>query len=387
MRNPLLIILPLLILCSHAFAYDRLVEKQVFSMKSFKTESGKEIRDLKVGYETYGTLNERKDNVILIEHFFLGKGHAAGKYKPEDKSAGFWDAIIGSGKAIDTDKFFVIASDTLVNVNAKDPNTVTTGPASIDPATGRPYGMSFPIVTIRDFVNVQKALLDSLGITKLRAVMGPSSGSVQALTWAVTYPEAVERVIGVIPGDIDCNPFAIQALNLWMSPILMDPKWNGGDYYGREEPLDGIRLSIKQVIFSTYHYDWASAKFGRAWAAADKDPAQSFQNKYQIESWVDTLVGAFEKLYDANSILYHAKAVQLWSIKDELRKIKARVLLVPSKKDLLAFRDYSRNTERELKAAGVPVEVFELDGGTGHFDGIGSITQAEGAIRKFLERP
>ncbi|MCM2322496.1 MAG: homoserine O-acetyltransferase [Oligoflexia bacterium] len=367
-----------------ADAYDTLVEKKVFNLKTFTTESGKTLRDVRVGYETYGKLNEKKDNAILIAHFFLGKGHAAGKYKAEDRAPGFWDAIIGSGKAIDTDRYFVIASDTLVNINVKDPNTVTTGPASLNPDTGKPYGMSFPIVTIGDFVTVQKALIDSLGITKLKAVMGPSSGSVQALTWAAAYPDQVERVIGVIPGDISCNPYAIEALNLWVSPILMDPKWNNGDYYGREEPIDGIRLAIKQVVFNTYHYDWANKTFGRKWAAPDKDPAASFANKYQIEAWVDGLVGAFEKLYDANSILYHAKAVQLWSLEDQVKKIKAKVLLIPSKKDLLAFRDYSRNTEKALRAAKVPVQVFELDGGTGHFDGIGSITQAEAVIRKFL---
>src|SRR4029453_8234194 len=137
------------------------------------------MKNVRVGYETYGTLNGVGDNVILICHFYSGNSHAAGKYKAGDAAPGYWDAIIGAGKPIDTDKFFVVSSDTLANLNVKDPNTITTGPASINPDTGKPYAMSFPIVTIRDFVNVQKALLDSLGVKTLHAVMGASMGALR----------------------------------------------------------------------------------------------------------------------------------------------------------------------------------------------------------------
>ena len=157
-------------LSTPAGAYDGLVEKKTFSMPSYTTVNGATIKNVTVGYESYGSLNAARDNVILVAHFFSGNSHAAGKYAAADPAAGYWDAIIGSGKPIDTDRFFVISSDTLVNLNVKDGKTVTTGPASINPDTGKPYGMSFPIVTIRDFVNVQKALLDSLGIKKLHAV-------------------------------------------------------------------------------------------------------------------------------------------------------------------------------------------------------------------------
>jgi homoserine O-acetyltransferase/O-succinyltransferase len=146
-----------------AVAYDGVVEKKTFAMPAYTTINGATITDVKVGYETYGTLNVARDNVVLIAHFFSGNSHAAGKYAASDAAPGYWDAIIGAGRPIDTDRFFVISSDTLVNLNTKDGKTVTTGPASVNPDTGKPYGMSFPIVTIRDFVNVQKALLDSLG--------------------------------------------------------------------------------------------------------------------------------------------------------------------------------------------------------------------------------
>ena len=128
-------------LAPHALAYDGIAKKEVFTLPSYTTVSGKTLKNVRVGYESYGTLNAAKDNVVLICHFFTGTSHAAGKYKPEDTAPGYWDPIIGAGKAIDTDKYFVISSDTLLNVNIKDPNVATTGPSTIDPDTGKPYGM------------------------------------------------------------------------------------------------------------------------------------------------------------------------------------------------------------------------------------------------------
>ncbi len=153
---------------------DLIVEKKTFELPSYTTVGGKTIKDVKVGWQAAGTLNADRSNAILITHFFSGTSHAFGKYKAEDKVAGYWDAIIGPGKVIDTNKYYVISSDTLVNLNTGLPNVVTTGPASIDPDTGKRYGMSFPVVSMRDFVNVQKALVESLGIRRLKAVMGAS---------------------------------------------------------------------------------------------------------------------------------------------------------------------------------------------------------------------
>ena len=158
-----------------------LTSKERFSMPSYTTVGGRTIKSLQVGWESYGELNQAKDNVILITHYFSANSHAAGKYHPEDAAPGYWDAIIGPGKAIDTNQYFVISVDSLANLNANDPNVITTGPASINPDTGKPYGLDFPVVTIKDFVNVQKAVLESLGIRKLHAVIGPSMGSMQAL--------------------------------------------------------------------------------------------------------------------------------------------------------------------------------------------------------------
>ena len=220
----LLLLAAAAILALPAAAFDGLVKKEVFTMPTYTTVNGKTIKNVRVGYESYGTLNAAKDNVVLICHFFTGTSHAAGKYKTEDAAPGYWDAIIGAGKAIDTDKYFVISIDTLLNVNTKDPNVTTTGPSTINPDTGKPYGMTFPVVSFRDFVNVQKALLDSLGIKKLVAVAGPSGGGIQATEWAAAYPDMVERVIAVIAPGLEIDGFGVGMLNLWSMPITMDPQ-------------------------------------------------------------------------------------------------------------------------------------------------------------------
>src|SRR5512134_1283210 len=164
-----------------------LTEKKFFTLPQYTTAGGKAIKSVRVGYETYGKLNAAGDNAVFIAHFFSGTSHAAGRYKPDEKAAGYWDAIIGPGKAIDTDKYFVVSADTLVNLNVKSPLVGTVGPATINPDTGKPYGSSFPVVSMKDSVRVHKALLDSLGVKRLQAVAGASGGAIQTMEWAVEY--------------------------------------------------------------------------------------------------------------------------------------------------------------------------------------------------------
>ena len=379
----------LLLATAPTWAYDGIVDKKTFSIAAYTTVGGTTIKNVRVGYETYGTLNAGKDNVILVAHFYSGNSHAAGRYTETDPTPGYWDAVIGSGKPVDTDRFLVVSSDTLVNLNVKDPKTITTGPASINPDTGRPYGMSFPIVTMRDFVNVQKALLDSLGVKKLHAVMGASMGAIQSFEWAAAYPDVVERIVPVI-GAAELNAYGIGWLNVWAAPIMLDPRWKGGDYYGKEEPVEGLALALKTVTLHARHYGWASSAFGRKWAAADRDPAKSWDNKFAIEETLDKIALARARVSDANSFLYLAKANQLFvtghrgSLEEGLRDVRANVLLVPAKSDLLLFPDYSRQVAEILKKQGKPVQYFEIEGEGGHLDGVVSIAKAGEVIRKFL---
>lgn len=367
------------------FAYDGIVEKQVFEMPAYTTVGGKTIKNLRVGWEAYGKLNGDKSNVILICQFFSGNSHAAGRYSADEKARGYWDSVIGEGKPFDTDKYYIISVDTLANLNTRDPKTITTGPASIDPDTGKPYGMRFPIVGIRDFVNVQKALLDSLGIRSLVAVAGASMGAMQTVDWTVAYPDKVQRAIPVIAPGLETDPYLVATMQLWSMPIRMDPNWNQGDYYGRDEPVQGLAASMKLVTIGARHYGWADKTFGRKWADAARDPAAAHDNQYAIEAFLDDTALVRARSSDANSFLYLTKAVQLWSVRDQIDRIKARMLLLPARSDLLTFPDYSRKAIEPLLAQRTPVTFFEIDGDGGHVDGLNQIVQMGETIRDFLE--
>jgi homoserine O-acetyltransferase/O-succinyltransferase len=369
-----------------ADAFDGIVKKEIFTLPTYTTVNGKAIKSVRVGYESYGTLNAAKDNVILICHYFTGSSHAAGKYKPDDAAPGYWDAIIGAGKAIDTDKYFVISIDTLLNVNTKDPNVTTTGPSTMNPDTGKPYGMAFPVVSFRDFVNVQKALLDSLGIKKLVAVAGASGGGIQATEWAAAYPEMVERVIAVIAPGLEIDAYGVGMLNLWAMPITLDPKWNGGDYYGREEPTEGVAQALKLLALTLGTDGGMEKRFGRKWAAADKDPGAALGNLYAIEDGLYKGGAARAKTVDANQFLYLVKANQLFSVSAEAKKIKAKFLFVPAKSDPLFPPWMARRAMDTLRAQGNAVDIFEIEGDGGHYDGLFQVSQASAAIRDFLNR-
>ncbi len=391
MMKRLIVGLLVIVLAVPAMAYEPLVKKNVFEMPSYTTAGGKTVKNVKVGWEAYGSLNASKDNVILICHYFTGNSHAAGKYSSEDKQFGYWDSIIGSGKPVDTDKFYVVSVDSLVNLATGNPKVITTGPASNNPETGKPYGMTFPIVTIRDFVNVQKALFDSLGVKKLHAVIGPSMGALQTYEWASAYPEMVERAIPVIgAGWADGN--LIGWLNIWAAPIMLDPNWNGGDYYNGPPPLKGLAEALKIVTLHAQHWEWANGVFGRAWAEKDKDPSASFANQYKIEAVLDSVGKARAKASDANHFLYLAKANQLFltghgaSFIEGLQRINAPTLIIHTDEDLIFFPEEVRETAALIKSDGTPVELVELQGTRGHLDGVLNIKQAGGKIKAFLEK-
>ena len=370
---------------------DILVEKQVFELPSYTTTGGAVLRQVRVGWECYGTLNEARDNAILVTHFFSANSHAAGKYRPDDAEPGYWNAIIGPGKPLDTNRYCIISSDTLVNLNAKDPNTITTGPATIDPATGTPYGMSFPIVTIRDFVNVQKALVDHLGIPSLQAVVGASMGALQALEWGSAWPDRVQRIVAVI-GGAEENAFLIGWLQLWAAPIRLDPHWNQGDYYGRAEPTRGLVEALKIVLLQASQWPWVDRMFGRAWAEEGKDPAAALENVFAVEAWLERTAAARAAACDANHFLYLVKANQLYltghgaSVEAGLQAIKAPCLLIASAIDLVfPPQRHMQVLKDKFTAMGKDVtytEVITTD--LGHLDGIAYIAKAGAEIGKFL---
>jgi len=237
---------------------------------------------------------------------------------------------------------------------------------------------------MRDYVNVQKALLDSLGIRKVYAVAGASGGAIQSVEWVAAYPEMVERVIAVIGPGLEIDAYMIGMLNVWALPITMDPKWNNGDYYGRDEPLEGIAQALKIVTLTASGSGALDKRFGRKWAVEGEDPLQG--KAYAIEDQFYKTGHARAKTVDANHYLYTVKANQLFSVMDRVMAIRAKFLFIPARTDLICPPSMSEKAAATLRAQGNQAEVFVIEGDNGHYDGLFQITKADKAIRDFLAK-
>lgn len=347
------------------------VRREVFDTRDFVTRGGATIPEVRVGYQTAGRLNAAGDNAVLVTHYFSGSAHAWGRYE-EGGPLGFWDPLIGPGRAIDTDRFFVVASDTLVNLNVRDGRTVTTGPATINPATGRPWGTAFPVVAIRDFVEVQKRLLDHLGVARLAMVAGPSMGGMQAVEWAAAYPGMVDRVMVAISGAW-FDPWMISQLDIWTAPVRLDPEWRGGEYGDGPGPVRGLAEAFK-VITVMAQDRGALAPFGRA-AAEGPDPACDIAGRFEVTRAMDAAAAERARLSDANHLLWMARANQLFlqdhaSTEAALARAPARWLVVPSPTDHVWLPSYSQDLAAVLRGQGRAVEMAELTGAFGHLNGL-----------------
>jgi len=214
-------------------------------------------------------------------------------------------------------------------------------------------------------------------------------GALQAFEWAAAYPDMVPRLMPVI-GAPELNAFGIEWANVWAAPIRLDPRWNNGDYYGREEPVDGLAAALKIVTIHARHYGWANRTFGRKWAAPDRDPGKSWSNVFAVEDAIDKVAAARAKTSDANSLLYLVKANQLFvaghqaTLEDGLKAVKAKVLLLPAQSDLLLFPDFSKQAMEILKGQGRDVRYEEIPGDGGHLDGVLAVAKVGETIRKFL---
>ncbi|AWL11781.1 Homoserine O-acetyltransferase [Saliniradius amylolyticus] len=380
-----------ILICLPASAEPLLVDKQHFTLESFTTFSGQTIKNVQVGWESYGKLNDDKNNVILVTHYFSGNSHAAGKYHPDDEEPGYWDAIIGPGKAIDTNKYYVLSVDTLVNLNVHHPKVITTGPATINPDTGKPYGLDFPVVTIRDFVNVQKALLDSLGIAKLHAVIGPSMGSLQALDWATAYPERVERMISVI-GMGETDAWSMNRLEHWANPIRLDPNWNNGDYYAKVPPKEGLHDALTLITQDALHPQFINAMLPQHFPI-EESPLAHINNKHSSVKAFEALSAKRVNTADANHLLYLVKASQLFvagfdkPLEQAMQTVQAKALFLPAANDLILPPYLANEAHQALLNAGKSSDYEELSGDMGHLNGIRYVQQAGERIASFLAEP
>jgi homoserine O-acetyltransferase len=364
-----------------------MVERKVFEKEGFVLENGKSIK-LVMGYETYGMLNAAKDNAILVAHGFSGNGHAAGKFSDADPAPGYWDALIGPGKAVDTDKYFVVSPDALCNTN-KMPFIKTCGPSSINPATGKPYGLSFPVVTCLDMAMGMKTLCESLGIKKLKAVMGASMGGFISIQLAVHAPDYAEKMIGVVTAP--ANPITPSFHEFQWAMAKSDPKWNGGDYYGKADPIDAA--TILQAFVFTLALTPAALEGMFPRGPADEDCYTDIMNKSGFDKALLAMAAPLAATQDVNSWLYSSRATMTHNIargfKDEsdaLSRIKADTLLISNKQDIFEPAAYAERMYKEMQALGKPCEFYLFDDVMGHMAFGSRVDLYEDKVREFLNK-
>lgn len=347
-----------------------MIKRKIFNISSFQFQCGKTI-PLEISYETVGTLNEKKDNAILICHYFSAIGHACGKYQESDVASGFWDGLIGSGKTIDTDKYFVISADNLCNIQAKNPHVHTSGPASIDTTTGKPYGKTFPVTTVKDLAKTQKALLSHLGIGQVKAVMGPSLGGMIALQMAVDYPEITQRVVGVVTAPR--NPVASCFEFVLNTAMQADPNYCNGDYYGKAEPTVALSVVNKNLVLNAFTPSYFEENFpaNRKALWLDLDQTTPFEEKLDQMSQLQI------KNFDLNCWHYTSRITMNFDLalgyentRQALSNIQAKVLLVSNKQDMLEDWTLSQELVMQLQALGKDAAFCLLDDPFGHMAGI-----------------
>ncbi|MFN0102165.1 MAG: homoserine O-acetyltransferase [Bryobacteraceae bacterium] len=352
------------------------VTTQIKQFDSLELESGFVLAPVDVAYETYGTLNAAKSNAILIVHAFSGDAHAAGVDAEGRK--GWWDNQIGPGKGFDTDKYFVICSNVLGGCKG------STGPSSISPATGRPFAMSFPVITIGDMVRLQKLLIDSLGIARLLSIAGGSMGGMQVLEWAVRFPESVASAMPIASTarhsaqQIAFNEVARQA-------IMADPDWSEGDYYDKKPPGRGLAVA-RMVGHITYMSDESMRqKFGRR--------LREENGIFEVENYLRYRGSQFVDRFDANSYLYITKAMDMFdlangaqSLVPVLAKSRTRYLIISFTSDWLYPSYQSLEIVNALRRRNQDVAYIELTSNYGHDAFLVEVDEQTELIRGFLAR-
>ncbi|MBM2885369.1 homoserine O-acetyltransferase [Chromobacterium phragmitis] len=328
--------------------------------------SGAVLPSYQLRFETYGRLNADKSNAILICHALSGHHHVAGRYQPDDKAAGWWDNMVGPGKPIDTRRFFVVGVNNLGGCHG------STGPSSLNPATGQPWGSAFPVVTVQDWVTSQARLADRLGITRWAAVIGGSLGGMQALQWSIAYPERVAHALVIASApklsaqNIAFNDVARQA-------ILSDPDFCGGDFYQQGTvPRRGLRLARMLGHITYLSDDGMGEKFGRMLRSGEY--RFGYDVEFEIESYLRYQGDKFSDYFDGNTYLLMTKALDYFDPAKEhdgdlaaaLKPAQAQFLLASFTSDWRFSPERSRETVQALIAAGKRVSYAEIESAHGH---------------------
>ena len=333
--------------------------------KPLKLDCGKTLAPIDVAYETYGQLNEAGDNAILICHALSGNAHVAGRNNADDKKPGWWDNMVGPGKGIDTDKYFVICSNFLGGCSG------TTGPCSINPSTGKSYGLDFPIITIADMVRVQKLMLDKLGIKQLLAVIGGSIGGMQVLQWTVAYPDFMKAAIPIATTThLGAQSIAFDAVG--RNAITADPNFSGGKYNSEKSPNHGLAIA-RMIGHITYLSEKGMReKFGRQ-LRNGRTYNYDFNSEFAVETYLDHQGQSFVERFDANSYLYITKAADYYDLKngfgslnETFAKTKCRFLVISFSSDWLFTPEQSRTMVNALVANGKDVSFCDIYSPYGH---------------------
>ncbi len=348
-----------------------IVEKQFFTFAEspggLKLESGARLSPVTIAYETCGSLNSDKTNVILILHALSGDSHMAGYYSPKDAKPGWWDIMVGPGKGIDTDRYFVICSNIISSCAG------STGPASINTETDKPYGTDFPLITIGDMVEAQKALIDHLEIKSLLSVIGGSIGGMQVLEWCSRYPDSVKSAIPLATTTRH-SALAIAFNEVARQAIMADPNWNDGHYYSGKKPDMGLAIA-RMIGHITYLSDESMRlKFGRK---LQNRSALSFEfgAEFQVESYLQYQGKKFIERFDANSFLYITKAADYFDLAEQygsgslvkaFSKCKSKFLVVSYTSDWLYPTYQSKEMVKAMKKNNLDVSFCEIDAQWGH---------------------
>jgi len=313
------------------------IDSKIFSAREFRLESGQILPVLELAYETYGVLSPQRDNAVLVVHGYTSSHHAAGRNAAGKEgrgvpagAVGWFDGLIGPGKAIDTGRHFV------VSVNALGSAHGSSGPNCTDPRTGKPYGPTFPEITLRDMVASQKLLVDSLGLKSLIAVVGPSMGGFQSFQWAASYPGFMKAIVASVSAPR--APSRLGGLEQLQKRLASDPNWNGGWYYDN----GGITATLEQIRYETL------INYGQTEDAA----------KAAAKSWA--------KLYDGHSLVTLRRAIDSFDITDQYAKLKSKVLYVQSKTDKLFDIALCPAYVTDMRKAGIDITYVELPSDKGH---------------------
>ena len=332
--------------------------------EGLKLQCGQLLAPITLRYETYGTLSPNADNAILIEHALSGDAHVAGYYSESDEKPGWWDTMVGPGKTFDTNKYFIVCSNVIGGCSG------STGPGSINPATGTRYGMDFPFVTIADMVHAQKKLMDHLGIRKWLCVAGGSMGGMQVLRWALLYPDGMESIIPIATTSrISAQSIAFN----WVGreAIMSDPEWNGGHY--TDQPDRGLAIARMLAHITYLSEESMRRKFGRKLQSAT-DYSFDFDKDFSVESYLEHQGMRFVDRFDANAYLYITRAIDYFDVADKsngdlakgLAPIQCKTLVVSFSSDWLFPPEQSREMVRGMLKNGLDVTYCNIKSSYGH---------------------